>query len=357
MTQAKYKKIQGRTILKKSPAGKQFAISVYYATRTTNNIEQSGLLFEHQQKLKNGNSKKLGANFFVKERDLAGFLLVLKNCIIQNQDKFSSQASKKVTELIAPSVEIGIHNLVAEIESLKGQLDNLNIDQDLEINQLQSVIARKDEQISAIIQELEKIRQMRQHIRVVEMERQVNIFKQTLTEFKLLVENGKEIAIEKGVQQESLFQNFLKKNFWMFGIQYINITAKPKSEVNRIPDLLLHRTDGFSDVVELENPTDQIFVNVTKRPEQSGALKEALAQTMDYVDDYTLRYRDEYYNHHIDTYKPNGIIVIGRKGEQELERRRRQLNAYLHGIQIWTYDDLISNAEQVISLLEKGPIA
>lgn len=75
---------------------------------------------------------------------------------------------------------------------------------------------------------------------------------------------------------------------------------------------------------------------------------------MNYVDDYALRYRDEYYKHGIDTYKPNGIIVIGRRGVQDLERRRRQLNAYLHGIDIWTFDDLISNAEQVITLLKTG---
>ena len=349
----RYIKGPGRTIPKSSSAGKQFFTTVCFATRTSD--QQKGLLFEHQQKLKNGRAKKLGSNFFVPAKDLRGFLVVLQEVIEQNQDQLVRRAGKSLLDFMFPPVETRIQNIADEIENLESKLQTLDSDQVQSIQRLNIEIAKKDKQIIAISQELEKVRQRRQHVRVLEMERQVHFFKNNLAEFKSLIENGKAISDSRGVQQESLYQRFLVKNFWMFGIQYIAAVSKPQSSTNRIPDLLLQRTDGFSDVVELENPTDQIFVNILKRPEQSAALKEALAQTMDYVDDYSLRYRDEYYEHGIDTYKPSGIIVIGRRGGQNLERRRRQLNAYLHGIEIWTFDDLMSNAEQVITLLETGP--
>lgn len=345
----------GRTISKRSSAGKQFFTTVYIATRTSD--DQKGLLFEHQQKLRNGGARKLGSHFFIPEKDLRGFLVVLREVIEQHQDQLARQPTKNLLDLMSLPVETKIHNIAIEIEKLESQLQNLDANQTQRIQHLQGEISKKDEQIVAISRELEKIRQRRQRIRVLEMERQVHLFKHNLAEFKNLAENGKEISDSRGMQQESLYQEFLVKHFWMFGIQYVAASSKPKSATNRIPDLLLQRADGFSDVVELENPTDQVFVNISKRPEQSGALKEALAQTMDYVDDYALRYRDEYYEHGIDTYKPSGIIVIGRRGEQDLERRRRQLNSYLHGIEVWTFDDLISNAEQVIKLLETGSIS
>lgn len=356
MTQTKrpsYIKGLGRTISKRSSAGKQFFTTVYFATRTRD--QQKGLLFEHQQKLKTGRARKLGSNFFVPAKDLRGFLVVLQEVIEQNQEQLVRRAGKDLLSFMFPPVESRIQNIADEIENLESQLQTLDSDQTQRIQRLSSEIAKKDKQIIAISHELEKIRRRRQHVRVLEMERQVHFFKNNLADFKRLIENGKEISDSRGVQQESLYQEFLVKNFWMFGIQYIAASSKPKSSTKGIPDLLLQRTDGFNDVIELENPTDQIFVNIAKRPEQSAALKEALAQTMDYVDDYALRYRDEYYEHGIDTYKPSGIIVIGRRRDKSLERRRRQLNAYLHGIEIWTFDDLMSNAEQVITLIETGP--
>jgi hypothetical protein len=187
------------------------------------------------------------------------------------------------------------------------------------------------------------------------MERSVPIFKRKLSELKRLLEKGKEVSKKQGKQQESLFQDFLMQNFWMFGPQYISAEAKPRSGKRTIPDLLIQRTDGFNDVVELENPTDYLFVKTEKRAELSGELKESLAQVMDYLDDYALGHRDTFYEDNLDTYKPKGIIVIGRRGDRALERRRRQLNSYLHGIEIWTYDDLVSNAQQVIDLLQRGP--
>lgn len=351
-----YTTTSGRTIQKRGLAGKQFYTTVYTATRETDKQRQRGLLFQHQQKLKTGKMRKLGANFFVPEKDLPGFLNILREVLTQNGNQFTKAISTKVANIITPSLEDEIRGIGREVEQLEAQLASCSKDQQAERDRLQREIAFRDDKITSISRELAEVRRRTQRVRILEMEHQVPLFKQHLADFRRLIEEGDEIAKSRGIQQESLYQDFLFQHFWMFGLGYVSVKSKPKSAPNRSPDFLLQRADGFNDVVELENPTDPLFVKTTRRPEQSGSLKEALAQTMDYVDDYTLRHRDEYYEQGLDTYKPNGIIVIGRQGTPDLERRRRQLNAYLHGIQIWTYDDLINNAEQVISLLETGPL-
>lgn len=350
-----YKILAGLTVPKQGLKRRQFFTSVYIARRLTDN--QRGLLFQHQQQRKDGTRRKLGTNFFVPEKDLPGFISILKNSIAKNGHHLTSSIANRLSNILTPSMEIALQSLEKEIEQLENELEGLSNGQQREIDYLQQQLSIKDNTIAVVSKYLEKIKQRRQRVRIIEMEQKVHLFKKYLSEFKDLVERGDEIAKLRGVQQESLYQNYLTDHFWMFGPEYISVKSKPRSSTDRIPDLLLQRADGFSDVIELENPTDPLFVNVIKRPEQSSALKEALAQVMDYVDDYAIHYRDEFYQYGIDTYKPNGIIIIGRRVNKDLERRRRQLNAYLHSIKIWTYDDLISNAEQVISLLETGPMA
>lgn len=349
-----YKKITGLTTPKRGSGRDQFRTAVYLAKRISDG--QTGILFEHQQRLRIGGARKLGANFFVPIRDLTGFLRLLNNFIINHIDELPL-VKESVLKLIKPQIEEEIQQIGRDIENYESKLSNLSAKNQIEIHRLNQEISKRDEKIASITLALLNLRKQRQRVRILEFEKQIPIFKKHLADFHNLIENGVKISKKRGVQQETLFQEFLSLHHWMFGLEYISVISKPKSSTSRVPDLLLQRTDGFNDVVELENPTDPLFVNLSKRPEQSSQLKEALAQTMDYVDDYAIRHRDEFYERGIDTYKPNGILVIGRRGDKDLEKRRRQLNAYLHGIKIWTYDDLISNAEQIILLLEKGPLA
>lgn len=350
-----YEKITGLTIPKRGIGRNQFHTTVYLAKRESDG--QRGVLFEHQQKLRGGGVRKLGANFFVPVRDLTGFLNVLNSVVLDNINELPVLVRGAVLKLIKPQIEEEIQQIGRDIEDYESQLSTLNTKNQVEINRLNQEISKRDEKIANVTLALLDIKRQRQRFRILELERQIPLFKKHLADFRNLVDNGIEISKKRGIQQETLFQEFLSLHHWMFGLEYISVVSKPKSSTTRVPDLLLQRTDGFNDVVELENPTDALFVNLSKRPEQSGPLKEALAQTMNYVDDYAIRHRDEFYEQGLDTYKPNGIIIIGRRGDKDLERRRRQLNAYLHGIKIWTYDDLVSNAEQIVSLLEKGPLA
>jgi hypothetical protein len=350
---SRYQKLSPGLIIRKGSGKRQgFYLAAAPAVRLETN--ERGLLLQHQQQLKQG-VKQQGANFFVKQENLPGFLQLIHQLLKERIDDFSVGFRPFILRQLPQGDGVNIATTNKDLEKLSGQLKRLTTERKSEVATLKSQLALKDKEIATLTKDLTKARRQRQQIRIVEMEQSVPEFKKQLAEFQRLIDEGKALASVKGMKQESLYQDFLKDNFWMFGVQYISMESKQRSGRDTIPDLLLQRTDGFNDVVELENPTDPLFVVKANRSEQSGALKEALAQTMDYLDDYDIGYQEDFYETGLDTYKPKGIIVIGRSGEKSAERRRRQLNSYLHGIEIWTYDDLIHNAQQVINLLERGP--
>ncbi len=355
-----FKKISSLRTRKGQGRNNPFYLEVSTAYRLED--AKKGLLLQHLRKL-HGSLSQQAPGFFIKEEDLPKFLRILHQLLEDKSTDFGSWTRTLISNLLQKKNEkVDIADITEELKKLEKQLASKH---KAELTALQRQLSDKDKEIASLSLKLEKARQQRQKIRILEMERSVPLFRNQLKEFNRLVDNGKEISKEKGVKQETLYQDYLKENFWMFGVEYISVKSKPKSDVNREPDLLLQRADGFNDVVELENPTDNLFIERSNRREQSKELKESLAQTMDYLDDYARRYPDVYYQDEIDTYKPKGIIVIGRSGEKnsektpkqvrDLKRSKRQLNSYLHGIEIWTYDDLMLNAERVIELLERGP--
>ena len=319
--------------------------------------QRLGILFQHQRKLHRKLKKQgRGNGFFIKQEDFPKFLRLIEQLLQQKSEELSYEIRRKIQNIYSSSSKLSLVGLIDELARLEHQIDEMKEQQNEEAETLEQQLSIKDEQISHLTQELAKVRVKRQQIHIKEMERRVPQFKSLLDKFKYLLNEGESIAQKRKIKQESLYQDFLETNFWMFGMSYVSIQNKPKAGDSGYPDFLLQRADGFNDVVELENPTDRLFIKKKKHHEQSKELKEALAQTMDYVDYYSVEFTTvKYYEQHMDTYKPKGIIVIGRQGELELERRRRQLNSYLHGIEIWTYDDLLQNATQVIALLERGP--
>ena len=356
----RFRKISSLRIRKGYEKNNPFYLEVSTAYRIDD--WKRGLLLQHLRKL-HGSLSQQAPGFFIKEEDLPKLIKILNQLLEEKSADFSSSTRGLIANLFQKNGEkVDIADITEELKKLEKKLTSKH---QAELTALKRQLSDKDKEISSLSLKLEKARQQRQKIRILEMERSIPLFRKQLKEFNRLVDNGKDISKEKGVKQETLYQVFLKENFWMFGVEYISVKSKPKSDVNREPDLLLQRADGFNDVVELENPTDNLFIEKSNRREQSKELKESLAQTMDYLDDYARRYPDVYYQDEIETYKPKGIIVIGRSGEKDsekspkqvrdLRRSKRQLNSYLHGIEIWTYDDLMLNAERVIELLERGP--
>ena len=113
-------------------------------------------------------------------------------------------------------------------------------------------------------------------------------------------------------------------------------------------DFVIRRFDEHYLFVELEKPRDQLF---TTYPQPSPALSHALGQVMSWfawVDD-NLDYAQKHGFPNV--HKPRGLIVIGRDSSLDAEQRRmlRTINDIVdHRIQVWTYDEVVRNARNVV---------
>lgn len=167
-------------------------------------------------------------------------------------------------------------------------------------------------------------------------------FKKKLTEFK-------ELIVAK--KTENFYQKFLKENFWIFGLEYISVKSQKAGGASNRPDFSMERYDKFRDIAEIKRPQDDVFVQVGSRFHQGSKLKEALAEVMDYVDYFLKHVNDEVVEYDETYYKPKAVIVIGQT--KNFKEKIRQLNSFLHRIEIMTYDDLVSRAEKIIEFYEK----
>jgi hypothetical protein len=154
--------------------------------------------------------------------------------------------------------------------------------------------------------------------------------------------------------REPAFQEWVWRNYWVFGTEYVD-----RPEVRDLArrcqiDILLESIDGFFDVIELKRPSSGILVfdeaHDCYRPHSD--LSEAIGQVVNYlqrIEDYRLHIQSE---DKLSLLKPRGRIVIGRSVEWQPRQHEalRKLNAAFHNIDIMTYDHLIARGEALIKL-------
>lgn len=169
-------------------------------------------------------------------------------------------------------------------------------------------------------------------------------YKMKLKEFKKLISSD---------LKEQKYQEFLKQNFWMFGLEYINTKSQKRAGSSDIPDYTLEKYDTYHDVVEIKRPGHNVFVKKSKRLYQSSELKDAISECMDYVDYFDSQYKDEYWDTRENYYKTKGIVIIGNKLNASEKSKLKQLNSYLHRIEVLTYHDLVCRADNIIKFYEK----
>ncbi len=194
----------------------------------------------------------------------------------------------------------------------------------------------------------EKIDELEKAKRKLEKQKsRIQELKKDLKEFKQLLNSPK--------TNERKLHSFLKKNPWMFGTNYRRIykSEKPITVKSR-NDFLLQRMDGYIDILELKSHRAPLFVGVRgKKKALSKELKDSISQVMQYLATartYYLTIKDEL---GYDIYFPEGIIVIGRR-KNENKKLLKIHNEFLNKIRVWTYDDLLDNAKEVIKTYQKG---
>jgi hypothetical protein len=162
--------------------------------------------------------------------------------------------------------------------------------------------------------------------------------------------------LKKSAGEEEV-QKWLETHTWFFGPQYLEQEPKKDWPGRAEFDFLLQRYDTFYDVIELKKPNDKLFVRDSSSPSRSLApsqeLKNALAQMIEYLESLGVYAPTQLYKEGIYVLKPEGIILMGRVESEKERKTLKVLNSYLHGIRILTYDDILAQAENFVTLLEK----
>lgn len=155
-------------------------------------------------------------------------------------------------------------------------------------------------------------------------------------------------------QPEKIFQNWIEKNLWIFGVEYIE-----KYDFRRIAffsdaDLLMKSMDWFLDLIELKRPKYDIFKydNGHDCYHPSVDLSKVLGQCLFYLqkmDEYKLNIESENPTTHIVSPRIKIIAWRSETFTPEEHKALRMLNSNLNHIQIITYDYLLQCWEQLLS--------
>ena len=270
-----------------------------------------------------------------------------------NQISIISDPSKSVTgKFIETSPDIleileGFDNI--EPKFLKTILDKLN----------------DDEKISTIIDLLSEI----ELINLTAAHKQ-NIYHKELENLKLLLELEENENIVQEIkkheklfsyvagQPEKIFQNWIEKNLWIFGVEYIKKYDARKIAIFSEGDLLMESMDGFLDLIELKRPKLEYEIfkydNSHKSYYPSVDISKVIGQCLFYLqkmDEYKHNLEKEYKTKIL---RPRIKIIAGRtiKFVDEQFEALRMLNSNLNHIQIISYDYLLSCSSKIISNYE-----
>lgn len=180
---------------------------------------------------------------------------------------------------------------------------------------------------------------------LLELEGASNLVEQVKTQEKL--------ASYMAGQPEKIFQNWIEKNTWTLGVDYIKKHSARKIGINSEGDLLMETTDGFIDLIELKRPKFELFSfdNSHNSYYPSVELSKVLGQCLQYLsklDDYKLILEKEY---QFKILRPRIKIIVGRSNNfNELQYSAlRMLNSSLNHLEVITYDYLLHCGNNIIS--------
>jgi hypothetical protein len=166
--------------------------------------------------------------------------------------------------------------------------------------------------------------------------------------------------VNESTTTETQMQEFLAAHPLLFGLEYVSVSPAQAGPSGSM-DFVLERIDGYSDVIELKGPNEEI-ISVSKPEPSRGspsphtyklspALAQAIAQAMAYRDRLTRFSRGARELQGI-AYprEPRLIIVLGRRSAMEKHQRRvlKELNRSLHRAEVVPYDLIAKRAKRTL---------
>lgn len=174
-------------------------------------------------------------------------------------------------------------------------------------------------------------------------------YKAALQEFNKLVETS-DIG-------EPEIQKHLQANPWLFGSEYSELLDRRTWSRDNKMDFMLRRTvDGFLEIIEIKTPFKDSLLKYDSSHDSyypSSKLSQVIGQIMGYIEEVE-RGRDFIIaKDNSDPLKIRARIIIGRDGDQAHQKALRNLNAHLHRIEIFTFDQLVRVGNRVLAIFEE----
>lgn len=156
-------------------------------------------------------------------------------------------------------------------------------------------------------------------------------------------------------QPEKIFQNWLEKNLWVFGVEYVKKHDYRKIALFSEADILLESIDGFLDLIELKRPKVGRWIFKYDKSHDSyypsNELSEVIWQCLFYLQkmsELKLNLEKEY---KVKILYPRIKILIWRTIDftEDEYTALKMLNSHLHCIQIVSYDYILSCGKKVLA--------
>lgn len=315
--------------------------------------------------MKNKTTFDLAHAFFTNNLDIKNanfsyddYSQILKSDAFQDFLKTLSEDDLVIIKKSLPQIENSGLSGATNVEILN-ELQNRNLDV------LKFILDKlyEDKKVASIISSLSKV-----ELENLCAAHNHEIYKTELANLKQLLELEKNNIVEDirlhsnlndylAGQPEKIFQNWIERNLWVFGVEYVKKYDARQIALFSEGDLLMESMDGFLDLIELKRPKYEIFQYDASHKSYyaSPDLSKTIGQCLLYLqkmDDYKLNLEKE---HKVKILRPRIKIIAGRTNEfnETQFEALRMLNSNLIHIQIISYDYLLSCGEKIISSYEK----
>lgn len=157
-------------------------------------------------------------------------------------------------------------------------------------------------------------------------------------------------------ENEHFWQAWFERNDWVLGSDFVTVLDDRQIDPEHQGDFLVKAVDGFMEIIEIKRPNAQFWEPRADHghPVPHKDLTRAVTQGLNYVYELeremdSVKSRERFQG--VPIAKPRALLVHGRSdgwsGAQFLAQRL--LNSGLSGIQVFTYDQVLTRARRALA--------
>jgi len=158
---------------------------------------------------------------------------------------------------------------------------------------------------------------------------------------------------------EKNWQEWLEKNSWILGSDFVKILEEREIDTANIGDYLMEAYDGFLDIIEIKRPDGNLKFWADSQDHgnyiPASDLTKAVTQATKYIYEVereanSVKFLERVGN--VKTIKPRCILIFGRSNEWNNEQKEafRILNSSYHNLTIMTYDHVLLRAKNILNI-------